>query len=620
LRSHLFAITLLLLLATWLGARGLNADPIWIDEYWSIYNAGGAHYGPLSPAEIFTRISTEDIWHVPFYYLIIAGWGSLVGWTHTALRVLSLLFGVLSIAMVYRLGRDLYSPLAGLGAAVAVGASAYYLYYFHELRGYTLNVLLSEIVLWSYWQTIQRQSRYTLLVFFLSTLAILYTHYLAALVLVALGLYHLLFVRKDRLWWHLTGAAVIAGILFLPWVSVTLRAWREASAPDNVALRDWGPGALELNALLIYVFGNGTLALPLIAAWFALANNRVRAAFNAACNRGGDKYGWFLLIALLILAFVLNMLISLFVVMRYLLPIWGILGLLVGIGVARMSQYRRLPTLFLVVWAVSSIWSSLDPQFISRHIDTRLLSHTPWHQIAPQLAERMEQGDIAAFLLPDETWWVWQDWVHGFYLHEVQERGLNTQLVESYPQTPDRDYRRDAREFTTPRLWVGYHTNNQPLAWWTYSEALIENYAFCPAPILLEDYQLDLYTRIPQNPSYQFGDQVGISLVEPLRIENGILQTTLGVAVGTEIDLQAYSVALHVMGSGETPLAQTDFGLLVPDSPLAYRCDFRQIDISPLTSGEYTLYALVYEWQTDERLPVVGMPENRLPLGVFRIP
>lgn len=620
MRSHLFPITLLLLLATWLGARGLNADSIWIDEYWSIYNAGGAHYGPLSPTEIFTRIATEDIWHVPLYYLLVAGWGNLVGWSHTTLRALSLLFGILSIAMAYRLGRDLHSPLAGLGAAVAVGASAYYLYYFHELRGYTLNVLLSEIVLWSYWQTIQRRSDKTLLVFFLSTLAVLYTHYLAALVLVAVGSYHLLFARKDRVWWRVTGTAILAGILFLPWFSVTLRAWREASAPDNVALRDWGPSTLELNALLIYVFGNGTLALPFIAGWFAMPKQRVGKAFNVARDRGEDRFALFLLIALLLLAFTLNLLISLFVVLRYLLPVWGVLGLLVGIGVARMRESRRLPTLFMLVWVISGVWSSLNPNFITDYIDTRLLSHTPWHQIASALNSRVEEEDTAAFLLPDETWWVWQDWVHGFYLHDLQERGLVTQLVESYPQTLDRDYRRAARALNSSRLWLGYHTENPPLGWWTYSETLTENYALCPAPILLDNYQLDLYAQTPQNPVYQFEDQVGISLVESLRIENGMLQVTVEITIGAEIDPQAYSVGLHIMGTGESPLAQDDFGLLAPNTPIAYRCDFRQIDISELPSGEYTLYALVYEWQTNERLAVDNITSDRLPLGVFRIP
>jgi hypothetical protein len=614
--SHLFWMVLLLLFASWIGARGLNADPIWIDEYWSIYNAGGAHYGPLSPAEIFNRIATEDIWHVPLYYLLIGGWGSLVGWSHVALRALSLLFGLLSIAMAYRLGRDLHSPLAGLGAAVAVGASAYYLYYFHELRGYTLNVLLSEIVIWSYWRASRTYSRFALAMFFLSALAILYTHYLAALVLAALGLYHLLIAPKDRMWWQITGTAVLAGMLFLPWLGVTLRAWREASAPDNVALRDWGPGALALNPLLIYTFGNGALALPLIAGWFALrtpANDKTMGL--SPLFRTVSGFAWFLLLALLLLALLFNLLIALFVVMRYLLPLWGVLALLVGIGVARMRPpYNRL---FLIAWVIGGVWNSLSPPFMTSYIDTRLLSHTPWHQIAPALDRRMQPGDTAAFLLPDDTWWVWQDWVHGFYLHDLQQRGLTTKLVESYPQISDREYRRDARTLNPPHLWLGYHPEKPPLAWWTYTESLTDSYVLCPAPIILNGYRLDLYTRIPQQPDYSFDDQAGIALVEPIWLEGGILRAVFGIALDNEINPQAYSVGLHVVDESGTTVAQDDFALFQRDQPVAYRCAASAIDVSALPTGEYALYALIYDWQTGAR--VATREGDRLLLEQFSI-
>jgi hypothetical protein len=123
-RRHLGWTVLILLCVTALAARGLDADAILIDEYWSVYNAGGAHYGPLSPGQIFERIATEDIWHVPLYYLLIAAWGNVAGWSAFALRALSLLFGVVSVALVYRVGRDMHSPLVGLAAAVTLDFSA----------------------------------------------------------------------------------------------------------------------------------------------------------------------------------------------------------------------------------------------------------------------------------------------------------------------------------------------------------------------------------------------------------------------------------------------------------------------------------------------------------------
>src|SRR5262245_40462494 len=92
----------LLLLTSWLGARGLNADAIWYDEYWSLYYAGGAHYGPITLGETWTRVAQTDIeLNPPGYYLLLNGWGALVGWTEYAGRALSLLVGVLAVAFTY---------------------------------------------------------------------------------------------------------------------------------------------------------------------------------------------------------------------------------------------------------------------------------------------------------------------------------------------------------------------------------------------------------------------------------------------------------------------------------------------------------------------------------------
>lgn len=151
-RLTVFLVVLLLLIAAWLGARSLNADAIWYDEYWSIYDAGGAHYGPLSPAQIWERVSGRNPWHAPGYFFLMGAWGSLTGWTAFAARSLSLLVGLLTIAWTYRLGKDIASARVGLSAATLLGTSALYASYLHELRAYTLYTLFTVVTLWAYWK------------------------------------------------------------------------------------------------------------------------------------------------------------------------------------------------------------------------------------------------------------------------------------------------------------------------------------------------------------------------------------------------------------------------------------------------------------------------------------
>ncbi len=53
-----FWLIALLLLTAALGARGLNADALWYDEYWSLYYAGGALLDLDKPWKVIHR--TQD--------------------------------------------------------------------------------------------------------------------------------------------------------------------------------------------------------------------------------------------------------------------------------------------------------------------------------------------------------------------------------------------------------------------------------------------------------------------------------------------------------------------------------------------------------------------------------
>ncbi|RMF79553.1 MAG: hypothetical protein D6737_11005, partial [Chloroflexi bacterium] len=211
----------LLLLTTWLGTRGLTADALWYDEVNTIHDIGAAQYGPVSALALWGRISEESPWP-PAYYYLMAGWGALTGWTAFTGRAFSLFIGILSIAWMYRLGRDMTTPLVGLSAAVVLGMSAFFIIYLHEFRGYTLYVLLTIIVVWAYWRLItlrHEPSRALQATFVLSVAGVFYVHYFAGLTAVAIGLYHLLFVPKNTRWWRVAILLGIGGLLFLPWLT-----------------------------------------------------------------------------------------------------------------------------------------------------------------------------------------------------------------------------------------------------------------------------------------------------------------------------------------------------------------------------------------------------------------
>ena len=148
--------------------------------------------------------------------------GRLAGWSEPAIRSLSLFAGLLTLAWVYRAGRDFFGPQAGLVASLMLGSSVVFLAHMELARALTAVALFTALILWSYWRVALHPrppgpgAQAGLL---LGSIGLLYSHYFGSLFLPALGLFHLLFVPKKRRWWRtllLVGLAALVAALQLP--------------------------------------------------------------------------------------------------------------------------------------------------------------------------------------------------------------------------------------------------------------------------------------------------------------------------------------------------------------------------------------------------------------------
>ena len=80
-------------------------------------------------------------------------------------------------------------------------------------------MLFAAIVLWAYWRVALHPrppghgARAALV---LGATGLLYSHYFGALLLPALALFHLFFVRKERRWWQPVVLLGLAALLALP--------------------------------------------------------------------------------------------------------------------------------------------------------------------------------------------------------------------------------------------------------------------------------------------------------------------------------------------------------------------------------------------------------------------
>ncbi|MBC7809921.1 MAG: glycosyltransferase family 39 protein, partial [Burkholderiales bacterium] len=453
-RGWWWLVPLLLLIAA-LGARSINADAIWFDEYWSLYQSGAAHYGPLSPLDIWQRVADTSVWP-PAYHLTLAAWEAVAGSMPFAGRWLALLFGLLTVAVTYRLGRDLFrstwvgGDVAALGAAVAMGGSAYFVNYLHELRGYTLYTLVVAFGVWAYWRavTIERPTWRTYAALLIGLTGLLYIHFFAALVFIALGLYHLLFVAKTRRWWLITFMAVMAGVLFLPWVRQALRDLDYAQTGDAFRLRALSAG--EVLTGLVAAFGNGSVALLAFVMAFALG-----------AKGRSVRLLWLWLIVVLVGGLLVNEALRILTEVRYLLALWPALALLFGVGIQQLAvvgALREAPlrriniaALILVLWLAAGVWNSLDPAFGD---NTRKGAFTdlPLRELRATLAERAQADDAIVLERPDHVWALQP--VFDYYTHGLPGRYAIMETLLGRQQDDEFYWQVKAFLVNAPRVWI----------------------------------------------------------------------------------------------------------------------------------------------------------------------
>jgi uncharacterized membrane protein len=206
---------LLLLLALLLRLPNLGRDALWLDEAIS-YLAARL---PLNQLLNNTIQSS----HPPLYYLLLKGWMIPVPDTDIALKLLSTFFNILLIPAIYYLAWLLLeNRKAALIAGFFVAISPFQVLYSHELRMYTLVMLLVTLLTAAYWRAQETLHWGWWALFGLLALAGVYTHLFTFFVLAGIGL-HAFWQRRQRkgLWRTILVIAVVS-LLFLPWLNLML--------------------------------------------------------------------------------------------------------------------------------------------------------------------------------------------------------------------------------------------------------------------------------------------------------------------------------------------------------------------------------------------------------------
>jgi hypothetical protein len=613
----------LLLLTFWLGARGLDANPIWRDEWYSIRDATVS----INPIDIWNKTAATNPWHVPGYFIVLSAWGRLIGWTPPVLRALTLLVGMLALSYTYRLGRDLVSRRVGLYAAAILGTSAFFTYYLHEVRMYAFMVLFVVFTLWVYFRILRAKrppEALAWLSFTCGAAAILYTHYFAAMPLIALGLYHLLIAPKNRRWWQITAALAISALLFVPWISALLKGLRLASvSTDRRAL---SMNYDDLLRMIAYLFSNGAEVLLLVVVVVAVVALRR--------HMHGAGRVWFMALATLAATVIVNQIVHIIGIpeSRYLMALWPLLALVAALGIAQMGRWQRgLPLLVLGLWMALGVANSFNPEFAKFMYYDGIRLTFPVHVVMRELRDRAYPGDYIVNVMAADAQSGWYGHIFGFY----QEREGPAGDFGAIETLPDDEAAQRQQSILTQigqgrqGVWLAYLPESQAAPMSSLQAALLEaGYGLCGQVVSRPNVHIDEYARSsaccrPESgnhaPIIQYGDGLALSGFDLLPEQNGTLPVMLAWAGGDTMPPYTYSYALHVLDADGALVAQADTGL----PPNAFLCSQQPIPIGDLPAGTYTVSVVVYAWESGAQLAgtlvATGEQGTRLPVRSFTI-
>lgn len=220
-------LIVIILLGAFLRFYGIENESFWSDEMGTVLVTNQA------PSEVIHDIYTttrhapqylETGGTPPLYYVLANYWTKLVGLSEARLRALSALFGILSIYLIFLVGRLIFDYKVGLISAFILSINYIHIDYSQEARTYGLNILLTLLSVYFLAEALKNKKPLYWVGHSISSAALVYTHYFGVFVLIFEYMFMLIFIKKYR---KAVKSILLSGfgifILYLPWFPALYR-------------------------------------------------------------------------------------------------------------------------------------------------------------------------------------------------------------------------------------------------------------------------------------------------------------------------------------------------------------------------------------------------------------
>ena len=202
--TSFYLLLAILLVGTFLRVYGLGEQSYWLDEIITLHVA----------QESLDSIITGP--RPPLYLVLAHFWIGNFGYSEDVTRLLSIIFGVSSIVLIYIVGKSLFNREVGVLSAFFMSVSQYQIYYSQELRYYSLFLFMTLISFFFYIHVLKTKRHIYAVFYVLSSILLYYSHDYGIFILAAQNLYFVLNIKSLRLiitTWFLSQTIILFAIL-----------------------------------------------------------------------------------------------------------------------------------------------------------------------------------------------------------------------------------------------------------------------------------------------------------------------------------------------------------------------------------------------------------------------
>jgi len=364
-------ILFILFLAFIVRIYGLTFESIWLDEGQSIYYASK----PL--IDIFNL----DEPNPPLYIIILSFFVRIFGISEFWVRLPSVIFGGLSVLLMYFLAKKIFNERIGLIASLILAFSAYNIYYSQEARMYSLLVFLSLLSMYFFINYLQNDNMNNSIYFLISTILLLYSHYFSMLIVLVQNIFLIILFRKK--YGRLKRWLAVQSLIFIAYLPALINLINNIN--NYITRFIWVNGIGDIKFINWNFSGGFVLSIlfPLLllySFYYFINNLKVISSRN--------KQMFILLVFWMFIPVIITVVYSLIFkpvfMMRYIIFCSTPLYILIAFSIDKLNKYLRIMTLAAII--IFSLF------YITNQI--KIIDKESWRDISLYVKSMVQKDDV----------------------------------------------------------------------------------------------------------------------------------------------------------------------------------------------------------------------------------